>query len=605
MTQPAQRVAIVALLITVGALSAVIAQESATVTTEVRINARQLADGRIELAVQQRDGDSWGERLLLPGRFLPKSVGHSRWIASAPFRIEINVPAPTRAVEGDTPSEAGEPEATVPSDGSPPSDILSPFSLPLPELATYGEWDHQGTGWYAVRVPMSDGGEHYFACKTGSGVVHGRDRSSAWRTLTGRQVATLLVDARHPKAHLSLASRIESLCSVPTPGPFEMDGDPPHISTFNLSPLHTDTSIETWLTNGQWTLWRVPRQGWEALHAACYHDSGAVYVLNQGERWLESSATHLVSLVVDTRDATIPEIFTKEITDTCGVDATTALAARQNVVGRVPERPSTEPPSDVSPYPVSEGSVTGNFFTGEDGNWTVWGMYRADGADAYAACRTDTGALHARTHGGVWAPSTVEGLRGHFGFAPWYFVDYIMQDIGRSCGVHAPGPGLTGQQQQTMAEPESDPEPEAQVRVVSGAATMSESRHPLIHGYERIVIQWNSARPESWSASIRVLDGRGRLVLAPGVVRVSVGGRTFNFSVPDHSSSRRLGSMINHVWSPGTEATLSGSEAHAFYCAAKGSTLRFSLTMNNPRETRAVTVHVRQIAPRGGTDLCE
>ncbi|MDE2745678.1 MAG: S1C family serine protease [Chloroflexota bacterium] len=70
-----------------------------THTTEVRINAREVEDGRVEFALQQREGDGWGERMLLPGRFLPASVGHDRWLKTAPYTVSIDIPETVDAEE--------------------------------------------------------------------------------------------------------------------------------------------------------------------------------------------------------------------------------------------------------------------------------------------------------------------------------------------------------------------------------------------------------------------------------------------------------------------------------------------------------------------------
>lgn len=59
--------------------------------TEVRINARQLEDGRVEFALQQRDGDDWSERMLADKRYFPAEVGHDRWLNSSPYAVSVEV----------------------------------------------------------------------------------------------------------------------------------------------------------------------------------------------------------------------------------------------------------------------------------------------------------------------------------------------------------------------------------------------------------------------------------------------------------------------------------------------------------------------------------
>lgn len=72
---------------------------TSSVSTEVRINARELEDGRTEFAIQQRDGDGWGERQLAARRYLPAEVGHNRWLNSSPYTIEITVEETEPAAE--------------------------------------------------------------------------------------------------------------------------------------------------------------------------------------------------------------------------------------------------------------------------------------------------------------------------------------------------------------------------------------------------------------------------------------------------------------------------------------------------------------------------
>ena len=80
----------VVLLITIGALAIVAAQDAGTSTAEVRIAARQLEDGRIEFGLQQRESGGWGERMLVRARYLPANVGHNRWLTSSPYPITVS-----------------------------------------------------------------------------------------------------------------------------------------------------------------------------------------------------------------------------------------------------------------------------------------------------------------------------------------------------------------------------------------------------------------------------------------------------------------------------------------------------------------------------------
>ena len=58
--------------------------------TEIRITAmRHESDGRIEFAVQERDGDEWGERVLPRARFFPASGREGRWLNSTPITVGV------------------------------------------------------------------------------------------------------------------------------------------------------------------------------------------------------------------------------------------------------------------------------------------------------------------------------------------------------------------------------------------------------------------------------------------------------------------------------------------------------------------------------------
>ena len=60
---------------------------------EVRVAAKRLDDGRVEVGVQQREGDGWGERLLPEARFLAAEAEAGVWRSSSPVAVD----APTAA----------------------------------------------------------------------------------------------------------------------------------------------------------------------------------------------------------------------------------------------------------------------------------------------------------------------------------------------------------------------------------------------------------------------------------------------------------------------------------------------------------------------------
>ena len=54
---------------------------------EVRINARRLDDGRVEVGLQQRGDSVWANRQLPDARFLPPDAEAGRWLNSSPINV--------------------------------------------------------------------------------------------------------------------------------------------------------------------------------------------------------------------------------------------------------------------------------------------------------------------------------------------------------------------------------------------------------------------------------------------------------------------------------------------------------------------------------------
>ena len=79
---------IIALLVGIIALGAGIAVAH-TDGTEIRITAMRHDDGRIEFAVQEREGEGWGERILPRARFFPASGRDGRWLNSTPIIVGV------------------------------------------------------------------------------------------------------------------------------------------------------------------------------------------------------------------------------------------------------------------------------------------------------------------------------------------------------------------------------------------------------------------------------------------------------------------------------------------------------------------------------------
>lgn len=72
--------------------------------TEVRITAMRHDDGRVEFALQEREGAGWSDRILPTRRFFPATGREGRWLVSTPIRVGIAEahPVVTRVVDGDT-----------------------------------------------------------------------------------------------------------------------------------------------------------------------------------------------------------------------------------------------------------------------------------------------------------------------------------------------------------------------------------------------------------------------------------------------------------------------------------------------------------------------
>ena len=77
---------VIGLLVAVIALGAGIAAAHDS-GTEVRITAMRLESGRIEVALQEREGSGWGEHIRPTRRFFPASGTTGRWLTSSPITV--------------------------------------------------------------------------------------------------------------------------------------------------------------------------------------------------------------------------------------------------------------------------------------------------------------------------------------------------------------------------------------------------------------------------------------------------------------------------------------------------------------------------------------
>lgn len=117
------------------ALASAVMTEEAALSTAVRINARQLHDGRIELALEHD-----GERILPAVRHFPAQVGHDRWLQSSPVSFEWG--APPAAMTEDEPAD---PEPSEDEPAAPAVCTLETASLAV-QRSTVKVITNQGTG---------------------------------------------------------------------------------------------------------------------------------------------------------------------------------------------------------------------------------------------------------------------------------------------------------------------------------------------------------------------------------------------------------------------------------------------------------------------------
>ena len=99
--------------------------------TEVRITAMRLDDGRIEFALQEREGEGWGERILPRARFFP-TTSSGRWLNSSPIIVGV--------VEGmSEPTATPVPPATIETDAPEQVEWLSETEITVTVLDEEGE----------------------------------------------------------------------------------------------------------------------------------------------------------------------------------------------------------------------------------------------------------------------------------------------------------------------------------------------------------------------------------------------------------------------------------------------------------------------------------
>ena len=80
-------IAIIVAAVVIGGAIGAYATTSSTQEVEVRVVAKKLSDGRVEFAIQQRDGNGWSERIAPTGRYLPSDAPVGKWLASTAVTV--------------------------------------------------------------------------------------------------------------------------------------------------------------------------------------------------------------------------------------------------------------------------------------------------------------------------------------------------------------------------------------------------------------------------------------------------------------------------------------------------------------------------------------
>ena len=128
-----ERLKTMAILALLAALAGSIALAATGGEAEVRITARQLEDGRVEFALQQRVDGEWGERVLPRSRYFPADATVNRWLNSTP--LTVSVPVVTNADNLD-----GDPEST--------ETVTPSASSYTPQVVAISGNDDNSLQWY-------------------------------------------------------------------------------------------------------------------------------------------------------------------------------------------------------------------------------------------------------------------------------------------------------------------------------------------------------------------------------------------------------------------------------------------------------------------------
>ena len=107
-----------------GGAALIIRAQSDDAGAELRLSARRLDDGSVELGLQRRTADGWSARILPDGRFLSLNVPNNEWLNSAAFALaesgpEEAAPAASPVADQSEPVQAAADETVDDGDEEP------------------------------------------------------------------------------------------------------------------------------------------------------------------------------------------------------------------------------------------------------------------------------------------------------------------------------------------------------------------------------------------------------------------------------------------------------------------------------------------------------
>ena len=124
-----------------GAIALGAVQAAISTTTEVRIGARRLDDGRVEVGLQQRGEDeSWGEGELPTARFLAVDTEPGKWFYSTEVELTVAAEEPPEPVAEEGADEPAAEDADEPVAEQPPPPVMCVLGHAYPEDDRFWRW---------------------------------------------------------------------------------------------------------------------------------------------------------------------------------------------------------------------------------------------------------------------------------------------------------------------------------------------------------------------------------------------------------------------------------------------------------------------------------